>query len=439
MTRKIVLAVSVLFACSMVFYIQRILVPYQLSDAVASGRPRGNLSDLYPRWLGSRELLLHHRDPYSAVITREIQVGYYGRLLDPGRATDPKDQEAFAYPVYVAFLLWPFIYSDFSTIAPLFSWLLAILTLASIFLWYRALRLRFPALVVVSALLLTLGSFQVLQGVKLQQLSLLVGGLMAGCAAALVSGYLVLAGFLMAVITIKPQLAVPMFCWLGLWAISDWRRRRGFLLSFFLTLGVLVAGGQWLLPGWISRFRAAIHAYMQYTGGRSLLQQMSTHLIGSILMVILILFTAAVCWRARRADPGSRVFSWTFALVLATTVSIVPMLAPYNHVLLIPAILLAYSEVSALWRRGVIFRAAIALVVLAVSWPWLVTVCLLAAHLFVPTTKLERAWTLPLFSMLTIPLAVLVLALQPGWRGGFEQGSSSLPKPRPAAATHTPS
>jgi len=29
-----------------------------------------------------RELLLHHRDPYGAEVSREIQVAYYGHALD---------------------------------------------------------------------------------------------------------------------------------------------------------------------------------------------------------------------------------------------------------------------------------------------------------------------------------------------------------------------
>jgi len=57
-------------------------------------RPRGNLSDLYPRWLGARELLLHGRDPYSPEITREIQRGYYGRELDSSRPNDPGTKAA---------------------------------------------------------------------------------------------------------------------------------------------------------------------------------------------------------------------------------------------------------------------------------------------------------------------------------------------------------
>ncbi len=37
------------------------------------------LSDLYPRWYGSRELLLHGRNPYSSDVSREIQVWQRGR------------------------------------------------------------------------------------------------------------------------------------------------------------------------------------------------------------------------------------------------------------------------------------------------------------------------------------------------------------------------
>ena len=89
---------AVLAAASMWFYVDRILVGYQVADAEVHQRPRGNLSDLYPRWLGARELLLHHRNPYGDDIALEIQKGYYGRVLDPARPDDPKDQQGFAYP-----------------------------------------------------------------------------------------------------------------------------------------------------------------------------------------------------------------------------------------------------------------------------------------------------------------------------------------------------
>ena len=108
--------VSMLAAASMWFYVDKVLVGYQVADAAAHDRPRGNLSDLYPRWLGARELLLHGRNPYSPEITAEIQKGYYGRVLDASRPDEPRDQQGFAYPVYAIFLLAPVLGLSFHTV-----------------------------------------------------------------------------------------------------------------------------------------------------------------------------------------------------------------------------------------------------------------------------------------------------------------------------------
>jgi len=187
------LLLALLCAASMWFYVRHVLVPYQKADSAVHGRPRGNLSDLYPRWLGARELLLHHRDPYGPEVTREIQAGYYGRPLEPGRADDPKDQQGFAYPVHVVFLLAPTIGLPFPVVQTGFRWLLVILTLASVFLWLRVLRWR-PGIAVTAILIvLTIGSYPAMQGIMLQQLTLVVSALLAGCAAALIGGNFALA------------------------------------------------------------------------------------------------------------------------------------------------------------------------------------------------------------------------------------------------------
>src|ERR1700719_2031361 len=152
------LILAVLAAASMWVYVHRIRAAYQASDAAAQQRPRGNLSDLYPRWLGARELLLHHRNPYGDDIALEIQKGYYGRVLDPAKPDDPKDQQGFAYPVYVVFLLAPLIGLPFHGVQIFFHWLLLALTAASVWWWLRVLRWRLPLLATASAVVLTLGS-----------------------------------------------------------------------------------------------------------------------------------------------------------------------------------------------------------------------------------------------------------------------------------------
>src|SRR3981189_393860 len=72
---------AMLCACGMWTYVNRVMISHQISDAAAHGRPRGNLSDLYPHWIGARELLLNGRDPYRQEVTREIQEATNGAPL----------------------------------------------------------------------------------------------------------------------------------------------------------------------------------------------------------------------------------------------------------------------------------------------------------------------------------------------------------------------
>src|SRR5436190_4140397 len=159
---------AVLSAAGMWLYVSRVLVPHQKAEAAVLGNPRGNLSDLYPRWLGSRELLLRGRDPYSSEVTREIQIGYYGRALDPALPNDPHDQEAFAYPIYVAFLLAPTVKLPFAIVQHIMRWSLAALTALGVALCLRIANWRVSRLAFASIAIFTLGTFWVVQGIRLQ-------------------------------------------------------------------------------------------------------------------------------------------------------------------------------------------------------------------------------------------------------------------------------
>lgn len=406
---KLGLLLSVLMAAGVWFYVQRVLVPYQIADAAAHSRPRGSLSDLYPRWLGARELLLHHRDPYSPEITREIQIGYYGRPLDSNRPGDPKDEERFAYPVYVVFLLAPTVTVPFPVLRTVFKFALAVLVALSVLLWLHALGWRPPRTVLGILLVLTVGSFAAVQGIKLQQLSLLVAALLAAGAALLVSGQLFLAGVFLALATIKPQLIALLAAWLVLWTFSNWRERQNLFWGFLLSVLLLAGGGEYVLPGWIGRFAHGLVAYESYTGGHSLLDELATRTGGALLTVLFLVSTAATCWRLRRFPADSPAFRLAFALVLTVTVVVVPMVAPYNQLLLLPAVFVIVRSWRPLWTRNWLSRAACVIAAGIVFWPWLASLGLVLASLVLPAASVQRAWAVPLWTSLEIPLAVLGL------------------------------
>ncbi len=414
------------------FYVQHILVPYEKADAVARGVPRGNLSDLYPRWLGARELLLHHRDPYSWEVTREIQTGYYGRPLDVSRPNDPKDQQAFAYPVYVAILLAPTVLFPFPVVEAGFRCLLIVLTAATVPLWLRVLGWRASPATAAAFLVLTLGSFPTLQGFKLEQLSLLVCGLIAGSAALLTGGYLKWAGVLLALAMIKPQLALPFAGWLGLWVSANWRERRSLAWGFSGTMATLLAGSELLLPGWIVRFGQAVRAYRRYAGGEGSLDVLITRTGGRILVLLIMLILIAVCWRVRREPAGSQPFALISSLVLAATVVIVPMVAPYNQLLLLPGVFWLIRCHEGLWAGRMLPRLCLAIGVLIVLWPWLAAAALMIASVGLPPNRVQQAWAAPLYTSLGIPFVVfslLALGVRRSLRGEAQPGCPNVESP----------
>jgi hypothetical protein len=425
-------AALVLTGC-MWFYVQRVFIAYQQADAAVHDRPRGNFSDLYPRWLGARELLVHHRDPYSREITHEIQLGYYGRPLDPNRPGDPKDQAAFAYPVFVVFLLAPTIALPFSIVQACFRWFLILLTAATVPLWLRALRWRTSPVAAATLVILALGNFPVAQGIKLQQLTLLVSGMIAGCALLLVSGHLLLAGMLLALATIKPQIVLLLTVWLLLWAASNYRVRRRFIWGFGLTMAALLAGAQYALPGWIAEFAKAVVAYREYLGKpESVLLVLTTPAWGLVFSACILIGLAVLCWQRRHAHADTPVFGLIFALVLAVTVVTIPMTALYNQVLLLPAVLLVVQHGRSLWTKHPLIRLTLVLSGLLVFWPWLAAVALTVASFFVSAERVQSAWAVPLWTSLAMPLAVLVpltCVLSEVTRAGTDRQSPSAPAP----------
>jgi Glycosyltransferase family 87 len=408
----LLLLFALLAAASMWFYVDQILVPYQKVDARAHDRPRANLSDLYPRWLGARELLLHHRNPYGEDITKEIQRGYYGRELDPNRPNDPKDQQGFAYPVYVVFLLAPLIGLPFPVLHLVFYWLLALLTAASVVLWLQVLRWQLSSPAVAACIVFTLGSFPAVQGIKLQQLSLLVAVLLAASAACMANGLLILSGVLLALATIKPQLALPFVVWLFVWALSDWRMRRKFIFGFAATMLLLEAASEIVLPGWWRPFVAAIQQYHRYTQNQSVLDQLFPWAFsGKILAAAAMVVCAFLLWNSRREDATSAAFGRTIALVMALTTLVVPMYAPYNQLLLLPAVLALVRDRGFFVSRSPGARIGYLAGFIALAWQWIAALILTGACMFGPQAWALSHWGLPFLATFIVPILVFALML----------------------------
>ena len=294
-----------------------------------------SLNDMYPVWLGSRELLVHHRNPYSAEVTQEIQTAYSGVDLAHGH----QDQQCcFAYPVYASLLLLPTVKSDFYSLRLPALIVLALLTLMSIVCWHTVTRRAAHELVFIIPLVLI--SPPVMQGLELRQAAMLVAALLSGAAILADRGRFTLAGIALALATIKPQMCLLPIAWMLLWALNGWATRKNLAIGFGATMLLLVGAGEVLLPSWILNFLAQLRVYRHYAGA-SMLELLYGRGIGLALTAVFILGLLILLWRRRAALD----FVPTLSLVLAVEVVIMPGLKSLlNLVLLIPGIFILISK-----------------------------------------------------------------------------------------------
>jgi hypothetical protein len=130
--------------------------------------------------------------------------------------------------------------------------------------------------------------------------------------------------------------------------------------------------------------------------------------LGYALAIVLLLGLALVCWRIGRAPVASEAFALTVALVLAVTLVVIPMFAPYNQLVLLPGVLLIVRRWGDLQSRSLgRFGCGIAIVI--IGWLWAASSGLILASIVLPPATVQRAWAVPLYTSLYIPLAVLAL------------------------------
>lgn len=385
-------------------YMSRVLDPWEHYIDVKSGKLKAEMGDLYPRWVGTRELLLNGRNPYSPEVSHEIQMDFYGHAIEQqyGPGTPVVDEQRFVYPVYVVFLLAPAVYLQFSQLQILAAIIFGILTAISLILWMEVLHWRPPKALVLAIALFVVSTPQIVQGLRLRQLGLVVAFLLALSAWCIVRNHLAIAGILLAISTIKPQMVVLPLAWFLLWAAGAWAKRWPLLAGFGTTLAALTGLGEFVLPGWPRYFVDGLIAYRKYFPTTSLLCLALGNWVGGILTGILIVGLFALAWRNRRVEASSAEFVHTLAAFLIGGAVMLPLFQPFNQVLLLlPAMMVVrdWPSLSRLGRR--VFAASVA-------WPWIVSLVLLVV--FHP--RVDSSSRIPLLpSVMTLFLPFLLFLL----------------------------
>jgi len=412
----IALVLAMVGAGAMLYYHQGLFLPRVRDVSVARGLGGGYQfgDDFYPVWLTSREAL-GGRDPYSAEMTREIQTGLFGRALD--RAGDPKDLRTFAHPAYTLLLMWPLAAMRFEAARVAMGILLLGMMPASVWLWLKALGwyVRWPWMLVI--VVLSVCSYPALEGLYSEQLGLAVAFLLAGAIAAVRRGRMLLAGVLIALTMIKPQMTLLVTAYVLLWSFFEIRMRVRFVVGLFTTLLSLVVMALMVWPRWIQEWVGVVGQYHGYAEP-SLLGGLVTFLPGARLAgLVTALLTASaiivgmgIAWRNRDVGAESLRFVLTISVLLAiTTIATLPGQAVYDHVILLPGILIMVRYWRELRRMGRVAPILLALGGAVLFWPWAAAAALVLAHALGAGFVSGTVLALPIRTAASLPFAVIAL------------------------------
>jgi hypothetical protein len=411
------LALALLGAGSMLYYHLKLFLPRTLEHRASIGLGNGYAfgDDFYPVWLTAREWRAAHRDPYSPEMTREIQTGLFGRALDPHSPTDPPaDYREFAYPAFTDLVLWPAASLDFPNLRLVLAVLLPLLTAASFWLWLRALNWRVSLIWIITLTVLGLCNYQVLEALFAEQPGLIVGFLLAAAALALRRNRMSLAGVLMALTLIKPQMTVLAIAFLLLWSFSN-RCRARFWMSFLATTIFLVIASLWIWPRWIGQWMKVLLGYHRYATPPlvALLPGAALGLyVGPAAIVTLLGVSAVLAWRDRRASSEDPSFWLTLSLLLAiASVILLPGQAIYDHVILLPGIFLLLRHWRQLRAAGPVPRILTTVGALNLFWPWAAAfaVIMMRPGLAPAVFESTAVFALPIRTTASLPFAVLAL------------------------------
>jgi hypothetical protein len=265
------------------------------------------------------------------------------------------------------------------------------------------------------AIIAVMSSYPVLDGIHLQQFTLLAAAFMAAATAALAGKRLLLAGALLACATIKPQLVFVLALGLMLWSILDWRARKSFLAAFGLTLLLLIGSAELLLPGWLGLWRESSKSYLAYVRP-SLLGSLLGPVAGVAAGSAAVLVTIVLFWSFRRHGPGSQHFNFLIVTALFTSTLVAPNAgsAKYNLALLIPACLWLFTFGMETKTSGLLGRFSWWLAANALLWQWVLAL-IVVAGVMVFRHPLQREATLfaaaPEILLFYFPLLLLPFLL----------------------------
>jgi hypothetical protein len=358
--------------------------------------PGGN--DFYARWSNGCALLWTRENPYSEAVTLRTQIGMHGRPARPG-----EDLAAFSYPLYALFFFWPLCFiRTYPLVQAIWMTLMLYALLAGVALTAQVAHWRPPAWLWWVTLVWAVFNYPHARAVLLGQMATLVFLALAAALWALMEERDDLAGALLAVTTIKPQMSFLLIPWV-LWWVA-WRRRWRVWRGFGLAMALLAGISFLLVPTWMMDFLEGVRNYDAVAGVlnyRSLTWIVTDHFLhlGPMAETIGVgaftLYALLVVWRGRRSEWNGSL--WTTGLLLILTHFIAPRAATTHYTMLLLPLFAWFARLQeTLGRKARLVLVGIEAALLVGQWV-----------IFLTTVQGSRETAL-----IYLPFPLLMLAVQ---------------------------
>ncbi|MEM7033828.1 MAG: glycosyltransferase 87 family protein [Chloroflexota bacterium] len=301
-------------------------------------------ADFFARWYGAKELVLRQRNPYTREIELEAQYAMFGRYTEPH-----EDQVNFAYPLYTVFLFWPLTLTDYAWAQAIWMVVLQFSLMGMAMMLFGIVRWRPPPWLFVLTIFWSIFFYPGARAIMLGQFSVIVALGLLVCVWALLNGYDILAGLVLPLTTVKPQMVFLIIPFLLLWA---WRQKRWrFIISSAGGMAFLFLASVIWVPNWPLLFVQTLSAYSDYVGFGSPLENMTARftpgfdtVLNPVITVILAGFLLWQWWQVLTKSPEK--FLWALSWTLLISSLIAFRSATANHVILFLPMFLVFKRLA---------------------------------------------------------------------------------------------
>lgn len=343
-------------------------------------------NDFFSRWAGAHLYLTRGWDPYGDDTSLWIQNAIWGHPAGPG-----EDPSLFAYPFYTVLLVAPWgLIGDYSWAQAAWQVTLQVVALATLALTLAYHRWRPGPLVLGGLVLWMLAFYPTARALILGQIGLLVFALTVWALWLLfradppIPGTDALAGALLALTTVKPQMQFLVIPLLLLWALRE--RRWQVMVGFGAAMAVLLGASFALLPGWLGEWLAQVRLYPSYTPPSVLfILTHETLPLGAaadaaqaVMAVGLVAYLLFEGWRVLWRRDDARL-DWLIGLTLVVTHLVAPRTATTHFVVFVFPLLALLRDWSRRGRWGAWAGVGL-MAALAVGMWWLFLATLVGAQ-----------------------------------------------------------